>query len=117
MSARVQVGAESELAAGSVRVVSLAPGWNGVPREAIVLRDREGVVRAFENLCRHLPIPLDAGSREFLDETGRHLVCATHGALYAIGNGVCVSGPCGGKSLFAIDVEIDEGVVVLVDRR
>jgi nitrite reductase/ring-hydroxylating ferredoxin subunit len=35
----------------------------------------------------------------FLDAAGEHFVCATHGALFRIGDGHCVSGPCQGDAL------------------
>ncbi len=94
-----------------VLVVALPPGR--LAREAIVLRDADGVVRAYQNLCRHMPIPLDAGGRRFLDET-KHLFCSTHGARYRREDGVCVSGPCVGRRLFALPLEV-EGEQVLVE--
>lgn len=114
MSGRIRVAPADELAPGEVRVVPLAQGDLPRPPEGLVLVDDAGAVHAYLNQCQHLPIPLDAGSRVFLDETGRHFRCCTHGALYRITDGLCVGGPCKGKSLVALPFHIDEdGFVVL----
>lgn len=95
---------ESRLPEGAeVVCIALDPG--GPVREVLLLRDEQGAVRAYENLCQHIPIPLDAGGRTFLDATG-NLVCATHGATYRRSDGLCIGGPCRGRSLRALRVEI-----------
>lgn len=35
----------------------------------------------------------------FLDEDQRLIQCSTHGALFRIGDGYCVGGPCAGDRL------------------
>lgn len=87
-----------ELETLDVRTVRIENDVTG-PREALVYRDEGGEVRCFVNRCRHLPISLDAGSREFLDRKRRHLVCNTHGAMYRLDDGVCERGPCEGERL------------------
>lgn len=99
MSARLRVCASGQLVRGTVKVVELANEPDGTPREAIVLRDRAGVARAYVNRCRHLPVPLDGGSRDFLGPDGAHLLCGTHGALYRPEDGLCVEGPCESERL------------------
>ncbi len=101
---------------GEVIVVRLpvgGPSPVGLAREAIVLLDEHGEVRAYENVCQHIPIPLDAGGRRFIDEDGE-LYCATHGAIYRRSDGECVSGPCMGRRLVSLRVKSD-GDRVLVD--
>lgn len=100
---RVHAGTRAALALTPVLVVRLAPDLNGRPREALLLRDAHGVLRAYRNLCRHLPIPLDAGSRSFLFEGD--LRCMTHGARYRTSDGLCVVGPCKGTTLERLTVE------------
>ncbi|MFW6066706.1 MAG: Rieske (2Fe-2S) protein [Myxococcota bacterium] len=102
---RIHVCASAELVPGTVLVVPLGRDDEGYTREALVLRDQGGTVRAYLNLCKHLPIPLDGGSRRFLGRDGRHLECGTHGATYRIEDGLCVAGPCEGARLDAIRVE------------
>ena len=101
---RIPAGRSSDLASGAVRVVALPPEGR-IPREALLLRDANGVVRAYLNRCQHLPIPLDGGSRRFLAKDGSHLQCGTHGARYRISDGHCVDGPCKGAVLHALTLE------------
>ena len=84
--------------------------WPSRRREALVLRDDAGVVRAYFNECRHVPIPLDAGGRKFTNADGV-LECKTHGALYRRDDGECVSGPCMGSRLIPIVIEDDALIV------
>lgn len=93
-----------QLAAGVVHIVHLSRDALGRPREALVLVDHTRTPRAYLNLCRHLPIPLDAASRQFL--AGGHLQCLTHGARYRLEDGLCVTGPCRGASLVALELRV-----------
>ena len=111
---RVEAGRLEDLGADEVRVVRLAPSADGRPREALVLRDEHGTPRAYLNRCKHLPIPIDGGSREFLAPDGS-LRCGTHGALYRRSDGLCTVGPCAGQSLEAIPIECDAGQLYLPD--
>lgn len=107
------VGTVAELNAQRWLLAHLAPDPFGRPREAIVLLDEGNQARAYLNQCRHLPIPLDSGSRQFF--AFGELQCATHGARYRLRDGLCVSGPCRGASLFALPVEITSGLVFVHD--
>lgn len=110
---RIDAGVASDLAAGQARLVVLG-ARRGAPREAILVRDFDGALHAYLNRCKHLPIPLDSGSRDFLDEAGCHLLCATHGALYRLHDGLCVDGPCEGESLDRLPIGIEDGRVYLL---
>jgi nitrite reductase/ring-hydroxylating ferredoxin subunit len=96
-----------------VVVVPLAPDADARPREAIVLRDERGVLRAYRNLCQHLPVPLDAGSRRFI--FSGYLLCGTHGARYRLADGLCVHGPCLGKALHALEIECVSDELFVLD--
>jgi nitrite reductase/ring-hydroxylating ferredoxin subunit len=61
--------------------------------------NHEGVVRAYVNRCPHAGTPLDLWPNEFYTEDGRHLICATHGAIFAPDSGLCLEGPCPGARL------------------
>jgi nitrite reductase/ring-hydroxylating ferredoxin subunit len=102
---RVAAGSAASLANGDVRVVQLPREISGIPREALIVRDHGGVLRAYLNRCQHLPIPLDGGSRRFLSSDGGHLQCGTHGAHYRFDDGHCVRGPCLGTNLIALELE------------
>lgn len=113
---RVRVGPVSEIVAGEARTVPLSPDPDrGFPRRALVVRDRHGVVRAYVNLCKHLPVPLDGLSGRFLAPDGVHLVCGTHGALYRPEDGLCIEGPCEGAALDRLAVVEEQGVLYLLD--
>jgi nitrite reductase/ring-hydroxylating ferredoxin subunit len=90
---------------------------DGIRREGLVARFR-GQLVAYENVCRHLPIPLDYGDGRFFDRGGEHFRCQNHGALYEPLTGLCVRGPCEGARLKALRlrqagaevwVELDDG--------
>lgn len=104
---RVDAGLAADLVVGIARVVPLPPDAAGLRREAIVLRDADGELRAYVNRCQHLPIPLDSGSRSFFGPDGRYLVCKTHGASYELRDGMCVAGPCIGRALIALRLELE----------
>ena len=91
----------------SRRVFSFDLGRNaaGRPQRGLVALDEHNNVRAYQDLCRHLPVFLDASDR-FLSDDKLHLVCMTHGAHYRVRDGFCVEGPCQGKSLFALPVRV-----------
>jgi nitrite reductase/ring-hydroxylating ferredoxin subunit len=114
---RIDAGRRSELRAGSVRLIRLPPQLNGLPQEAIVLLDAAGTLRAYINRCQHLPIPLDGGSGRFLTDDGKFLSCGTHGARYRLEDGLCVEGPCGGRALEPLEIELDgDAIALLFDR-
>lgn len=56
----------------------------------------EGAVHAYLNRCTHVPMEMDYQEGRFFDDSGRWLLCATHGAAYAPDTGACVGGPCRG---------------------
>ena len=101
----IAAGSAVDLVGDQVRVVRLPMETARMGREALILRDEAGVVRAYLNRCQHLPIPLDGGSRRFLSPDGQYLQCGTHGAHYRREDGLCVRGPCVGSSLQALDLE------------
>ena len=113
---QVRVGALNEIRPGEVLVVALPRGEDRRPREALVLLGSDGEPRAYLNRCRHLPIPLDAGSREFLTHDGEHLLCGTHGALYRRDDGLCIAGPCVHLALDKITIIEENGVLYLLLR-
>ncbi|MAZ87478.1 MAG: MFS transporter [Cellvibrionaceae bacterium] len=59
----------------------------------------------YRNRCPHLGIQLEWLEDKFLDYDGELIQCSTHGALFTIDEGFCVSGPCGGQSLTPVEHE------------
>ncbi|MFO0680979.1 MAG: Rieske 2Fe-2S domain-containing protein [Sandaracinus sp.] len=114
MSLDVPAGTASSLTPSEARVVKLPVlSWDR-HAEAIVVLDESGTPRAYLNRCRHLPVPLDGGTRAFFDTTGKYLLCGTHGALYERGTGFCIEGPCRGTALRPIPLRITEDQLTLV---
>jgi nitrite reductase/ring-hydroxylating ferredoxin subunit len=70
-----------------------------------------GKVYGYLNRCAHIPVELDWFKGEFFESNKLHLMCSTHGAIYAPESGVCTGGPCRGGRLRAIAVrETADGV-------
>ena len=80
---------------------------------AFAIRYR-GRVYAYINRCAHQGIELDWKEGYFFDSAGEFLICATHGALYHPGSGVCAGGPCRGGALVSLAVAEDSEVVRLI---
>jgi nitrite reductase/ring-hydroxylating ferredoxin subunit len=86
------------------------PGADGASTGLIVIRQGDRIY-VYENACPHIGTPLDWTPGRFLSADGRYLICATHGAEFTIASGTCISGPCRGDRLTAIDVVIHDGVI------
>ena len=82
------------------------------PFKGFVVRKGDAVF-AYQNYCMHVGHPLNWLPDRFLTEDGLQIVCSSHGAVYAIDSGLCVSGPCRGKALRRLTVEIRDGDVVV----
>lgn len=70
-------------------------------------------VYTYVNSCPHIGAPLDFKPGQFLDLGREHILCSTHGALFRITDGHCISGPCAGRGLKAITNEVVDGVVMV----
>ncbi|HAD26724.1 MAG TPA: 2Fe-2S ferredoxin [Alphaproteobacteria bacterium] len=75
---------------------------------------RDGILRAYLNDCPHAHTPLETRPDRFLDQSGKYLLCTTHGARFTVAEGKCVSGPCRGKSLTPLPVTIRDGEIFLL---
>lgn len=64
----------------------------------------EGELRAFENRCPHWKTPLNTHGDGVLAKGEAMLICHTHGALFRMEDGYCVSGPCMGDRLEGLEV-------------
>ena len=73
----------------------------------------KGKLVAYENVCRHIPLPLDYADNKFFSRDGEHFTCQTHGAIYEPSTGLCVQGPCKGDRLKPIKIEVSEGEILL----
>jgi nitrite reductase/ring-hydroxylating ferredoxin subunit len=80
---------------------------------ALLAVRRQGRLYLYRNRCPHRGIALEWQPDRFLDDSGSLIQCATHGALFLIENGECVSGPCPGQSLQPVAFEERDGEVWL----
>ena len=70
-------------------------------------------VVVYVNSCPHIGVPLDWMPDRFLTADGQRIVCSTHGAEFAIADGVCLRGPCLGDRLEAVMIEVKDGVILV----
>jgi len=70
-------------------------------------------VHAYHNQCPHLGIALEWRPDKFLDIDGELIQCSTHGALFTIEEGLCVSGPCSGESLKSVATRVVDGTIFI----
>jgi nitrite reductase/ring-hydroxylating ferredoxin subunit len=105
----VVVGRIDELDDPGCREFSIGDGdW---PLRGFVVRQGDEVF-AYQNVCMHVGHPLNWKPDSFLTKDGSQIICASHGALYDIQNGECVAGPCPGKLLRKVEIDITDGVIV-----
>ena len=77
----------------------------------------EGEYRAWLNSCPHRGTPLEWMPDDFLDDEGKHIVCATHGAFFDIKSGACLMGPCSGQGLKPLKLLVrDEALFLETDQ-
>lgn len=72
-------------------------------RPAFVIR-YSGDPRAYLNECAHQAVELDMLKGIFFDRQNKHIICATHGAMYDPVNGTCISGRCDSRKLRSLTV-------------
>ena len=70
-------------------------------------------VFVYVNSCPHIGLPLEPLPDRFLDARRQNIVCSAHGARFRVEDGVCVSGPCLGDALEAVEARIADGAVVV----
>lgn len=82
----------------------------GISHDLIVVR-RGGTAFVYRNSCPHIGAPLDFAPGRFLSLDKMHILCSTHGAMFRIEDGLCVSGPCLGDSLEPVVVTVEDEAV------
>ncbi|WP_299183568.1 Rieske 2Fe-2S domain-containing protein [uncultured Neptuniibacter sp.] len=74
-----------------------------------------GEIYLYENSCPHRSIPLEWQPDQFLDYDKTFIQCATHGALFKIETGICISGPCVEDHLNSVPFTLIDGQVTLLN--
>jgi len=72
-------------------------------------------VHGYLNRCPHAGHPLDLRPHHFLTADGTLILCSSHGALFEKSSGYCVAGPCAGRALTPVPLEVKGGFVLLAD--
>jgi nitrite reductase/ring-hydroxylating ferredoxin subunit len=105
---RVPLCNSGELADGGL-AVPFDVVYAGQTCRAFAIRFK-GQVHAYLNRCTHVAMEMDWQPNRFFDDSGRWLLCGTHGAVYQPDTGACAGGPCRGP-LVRIAVSEADGVV------
>lgn len=82
------------------------------PLRGFVVRYRNEV-RAYVNSCQHAGLPLNYKQHIFFAPHVELLQCTAHGALFEPRTGECVAGPCVGRRLRELDIEVIDGYIHL----
>jgi nitrite reductase/ring-hydroxylating ferredoxin subunit len=85
------------------------------PFRGIVVH-RAGAVYAYANVCPHKGHPLNLDDDDLLVTVpggGQLLRCASHGALFVPETGLCLFGPCSGRSLRRLECRVQDGAVLV----
>ena len=113
------MSAELDLERVICRLSDLAGGARGFtigsrdwPLRMLVVKVADGV-RGYINRCPHAGHPLDLRPQHFLTTDGALILCSSHGALFEKSTGYCVSGPCAGRTLTPVPLEVQYGFVLL----
>ena len=103
---------ETELDAGGVRAFTIGGGvW---PLRGFVVRVGAHL-RGYVNRCPHAGHPLNLLPDRFLTPDGALILCSSHGALFEKLTGFCVAGPCAGRALTPVPLEVRSGFVMLAE--
>ena len=76
---------------------------------------RDGIIFLYKNSCPHLGIELEWLEDQFLDFDESLIQCSSHGALFLIESGECVSGPCLGQELQSLALTINQAGELNID--
>ena len=95
------LGRVSDIEDGEAMGFTLADG-----RDIFVVRQGDAVY-GYLNSCPHQGSPLDWTPGKFISDDTGQILCATHGALFEIADGACVSGPCMGEHLAPVNLAVD----------
>ena len=94
------------------------PGSKGLildkPELSLFVVKNDKKIFVYENSCPHTLGPLDWMPDNFFDEDKKHIMCANHGAIFNIEDGLCVYGPCKDQSLRRLDFILDDGEIFLL---
>ena len=86
----------------------------GMQRNIFLVR-KGGKIFAFLNWCPHNQVLIDQIPNKFFNAEKTYIQCSKHGALFQIEDGLCVEGPCEGEYLKSLNIEVENGIIFLVE--
>ena len=91
-----------------------ARAFDTMTGDTIFITQRDGAFYAYQNVCPHLQTELEFLENQFLDQDGEYIQCSTHGALFEVETGECISGPCLGDKLAKVNISVhsDGGIYI-----
>lgn len=93
----------------------LAIDENGAEKPWPIIVVRWGrQVFGYVNKCPHDGVNLDWERNQFLDPNGIRLMCGKHGAIFELGTGICVEGPCKGRGLTPVNLAVIDNDICVV---
>ena len=86
---------------------------DGALFEVVALDDDDGTIEIqyFDGTVEEM----DIEDWEAQWEDGALILCSSHGALFEKDSGYCVAGPCAGRALTPVALEVRSGFVLLAD--
>lgn len=106
----VQLCTLSQLAPTGCREFRLGGGdW---PLRGFVVR-AGSEVRAYVNRCPHQLLRMNVMPDDLLTADRRYILCEMHDALFEKDSGLCIAGPCLGRRLWMLPIQIDAERVLL----
>lgn len=112
--------ATDEIERGDAKAFSLSridASGESRPFPIVVIRTHDNDYIGYVNACPHDGVWLNIGSGDFFTPDRAFLKCGRHGATFEIDSGLCIDGPCKGKSLQPIALAVVDGEVCLCGER
>mgnify|MGYP003433670839 FL=1 len=87
----------------------------GTGQDSVFVVRHQGRLHAWRNACPHIEgAPMAWRKDAYMNAAGTHIVCSAHGALFDPANGICSQGPCVGRALTRVELNIrSDGQVVV----
>ena len=83
---------------------------SGAGRDTLFVVRRGAELRAYRDACPHFgDTPMAWRKDAYLNGDGTRIVCHAHGAQFDIASGECLIGPCLGRRLEAVEIDVTSG--------
>lgn len=92
----------------------LFEGKEGEVVSIFVVRVGE-VIRGYVNVCPHAGARLNGAPDDFLSNDASCIVCCRHGAIFSVGDGICIDGPCVNYGLQQVPIKVLNGDITTAE--